>query len=172
MKGITYVVCWGDWLYKIARRYRRVGVQDILYCNTIANPNVLRPGEEIFIPGVTPTPTVEPGVTPTPPAGSTTYYVRVGDTLSSIAWYYGTTVQAIMAANGLTNPNYIYVGQQLIIPVAGATPSPAPGTYVVQYGDSLWKISIQYGVSVWSLAVANNLYYPYIIYPGQVLYIP
>jgi len=169
--GFTYVVCWGDWLYKIARRFN-VAVQDILYCNTIANPNVLRPGEEIFIPGVTPTPTVAPGQTPTPPAGSTTYYVKPGDTLSGIAWRYGTTVQAIMAVNGLTNPHYIFVGQQLIIPVAGTTPPPAPGTYVVQYGDSLWKISIQYGVSVWSLAVANNLYYPYIIYPGQVLIIP
>lgn len=171
-QGSTYVVRWGDWLYKIARRFG-VAVQDILYCNTIANPNVLRPGDQIFIPGVTPTPVPTPGVPPTPPAGCTTYYVRPGDTLSGIAWRYGTTVQAIMAANGLTNPNYIYVGQKLCIPAAGTTPPPAPGMYVVQYGDSLWKISIRYGVNVWSLAVANNLYWwPYIIYPGQVLIIP
>ena len=170
-EGFVYVVKWGDWLYKISRWFG-VGVQDILYCNNIPNPNCLRPGQEIFIPGVTPTPTPVPGVSPTPPAGSIIYYVKPGDTLSSIAWRYGTTVQAIMAANGLTNPHYIYIGQKLIVPTGGTPPPPAPGTYVVQYGDSLWKISLKYGVSVWALAVVNNLYYPYIIYPGQVLIIP
>jgi tetratricopeptide (TPR) repeat protein len=55
----------------------------------------------------TPTPTSEPPYT--------TYVVRRGDTLYSIARRNGTTVQAIMAANGLTNYN-IYVGQRLNIP--------------------------------------------------------
>jgi LysM repeat protein len=55
----------------------------------------------------TPTPTSEPSYT--------TYVVRRGDTLYSIARQNGTTVQAIMAANGLTNYN-IYVGQRLKIP--------------------------------------------------------
>jgi LysM repeat protein len=59
----------------------------------------------------TPTPTATPTSQPQP----TIYVVRQGDTLYSIARRYGTTVQAIMAANGLTNNN-IYVGQQLYIP--------------------------------------------------------
>ncbi|MEA3335933.1 MAG: LysM peptidoglycan-binding domain-containing protein [Chloroflexota bacterium] len=55
---------------------------------------------------------IEPGV-----PGCTTYHqVQRGDTLSGLAQQYGTTVQAIMAANNLTNPNYIYVGQKLCIP--------------------------------------------------------
>jgi nucleoid-associated protein YgaU len=53
--------------------------------------------------------------TPTPQSQQTTYVVRSGDTLFSIARRYGITVQAIMAANGLTSNN-IRVGQQLIIP--------------------------------------------------------
>jgi len=56
-----------------------------------------------------------PPPTPTSPTQPTIYVVRRGDTLYSIARRYGTTVQAIMAANGLTNYN-IYVGQQLHIP--------------------------------------------------------
>ena len=56
-----------------------------------------------------------PPPTPTSPSQETIYVVRRGDTLYSIARRYGTTVQAIMAANGLTNYN-IYVGQQLNIP--------------------------------------------------------
>ncbi|TEU15173.1 MAG: LysM peptidoglycan-binding domain-containing protein [Anaerolineales bacterium] len=59
----------------------------------------------------TPTPTPTPTSQPQP----TIYVVRQGDTLYSIARRHGTTVQAIMAANGLTNHN-IYVGQQLYIP--------------------------------------------------------
>jgi len=59
----------------------------------------------------TPTPTATPTSQPQP----IIYVVRQGDTLYSIARRHGTTVQAIMAANGLTNYN-IYVGQQLYIP--------------------------------------------------------
>ena len=64
-------------------------------------------------------------LTPTPPGGnsgggggSTTVYYTVvqGDTLSSIAARFGTTVTAIMQANGLTS-DLIYVGQVLLIPV-------------------------------------------------------
>lgn len=53
------------------------------------------------------------------------YIVRPGDTLFGIAARFGTTVDAIMRANRLQSP-FIYVGQQLFIPV-GQTPSPGPG---------------------------------------------
>ena len=52
---------------------------------------------------------------PSSPAYSVYYTVRPGDTLSGIARYYGTTVSAIMAANGLYSTT-IYVGQVLCIP--------------------------------------------------------
>jgi LysM repeat protein len=51
--------------------------------------------------------------TPTP-AGL--YVVQPGDTLSGLATEFGTTVDEIMAANGLTDPNALQVGQSLIIP--------------------------------------------------------
>jgi LysM repeat protein len=44
------------------------------------------------------------------------YTVRRCDTLSSIAWRYGTTVRAIANKNGIRDPNRIYVGQRLCIP--------------------------------------------------------
>jgi len=52
-------------------------------------------------------------VTPLP---SVTYTVKPGDTLYAIAVKYGTTVQAIAAANNISNPNLIRVGQVLVIP--------------------------------------------------------
>jgi LysM repeat protein len=71
------------------------------------------------LPGVTPTPP-PPGSTPTPPPPQTcrfNHYVQWGQTLSGIAWYYGTTIQAIMYANpSITNPNLIYAGSTLCIP--------------------------------------------------------
>ncbi|GBF10865.1 MAG: LysM peptidoglycan-binding domain-containing protein [Tepidibacillus sp.] len=55
-----------------------------------------------------------------------TYIVQPGDTLWAIAARFGTTPQAIMQANGLTDPNLLYVGQRLIIPVSTPTPTPYP----------------------------------------------
>lgn len=45
-----------------------------------------------------------------------TYIVRRGDTLSDIAFAYGTSVNQIMRRNGLNNPHQLYVGQRLLIP--------------------------------------------------------
>lgn len=56
--------------------------------------------------------------------------VRAGETLSGIGRLYGVSVNAIAAANGLANPNYIYVGQRLTIPSAGSgggAPGYSPG---------------------------------------------
>ena len=55
-------------------------------------------------------------LTPVPHAWGSDYTVRLGDTLYSIARRYGTTVNAIMAANGLTNPDRIRSGQTLRMP--------------------------------------------------------
>ena len=82
-----------------------------------------------------------PGATCDEAAGDVWYTVQRGDTLSGIAAVYGTTVQAIMEKNGLSNPNMIYVGQTLCIPgQAAAVPyvesataaAPAAPAVVVQ----------------------------------------
>jgi LysM repeat protein len=113
-------------------------------------------------------------------AQSTEYVVQYGDTLYRIALRFGTTVQAIADANGITNPNLIYVGQRLVIsggtvtpPAATATPPPGgSGTYVVHAGDTLYRIGLRYGMSWLAIAQANGLSYPYYIYVGQQLTIP
>ncbi|MHB8890575.1 MAG: LysM peptidoglycan-binding domain-containing protein [Candidatus Limnocylindrales bacterium] len=56
-----------------------------------------------------------PTVTPVP-STARTYKVKSGDTLGSIAAQFGTTVKAIVAANGIEDPSLIRVGQVLIIP--------------------------------------------------------
>jgi len=65
--------------------------------------------------------------------------------------------------NGITNPNYIYVGQ--VLKLSGT--SNASRSYVVRYGDSLWLIGQRLGVSVSHLQSVNGV--SSLIYPGQVL---
>ena len=64
-----------------------------------------------------------PAPAPKPKPGGT-YTVKKGDTLSGIAKAHGTTVAALVAANGIKNPNVIAVGQ--VLKLTGATPAPAP----------------------------------------------
>ncbi|MFN2271419.1 MAG: LysM peptidoglycan-binding domain-containing protein [Anaerolineae bacterium] len=121
-------------------------------------------------------PTAAPVPTTAPSTGGTvTYIVQRGDTLYSIARRYGTTVEAIAAANGITNPNLIRVGQQLTIPTSGSpVPPPSSGerTYVVQPGDNLFRIALRYNMSYLYLASYNGISDPSRIYVGQVLRIP
>jgi len=99
--------------------------------------------------------------------GEIWHTVRAGETLTGIAKAYGVTVEEIMTANGLTNPNLIYVGQRLLIPT-----STTYITHVVQPGETLTSIAWHYGVSYWDIAALNGLTNPNLIYVGQVLLIP
>ncbi len=115
-----------------------------------------------------------------PQQGPIIYYVRYGDTLFSIAMRYGTTVPAIMQANGLTS-DYIYAGQRLIIPLTPITPAPTftlvptPSnfdcTYTVQYRDTVYSIGYRYGVPYYILMQVNYMYTPY-LRVGQTLRVP
>lgn len=55
------------------------------------------------------------------------HVVRRGDTIGNLAWQYRVSSRAIVVANRLANPDLIYVGQRLIIPVRGG-PAPQPPT--------------------------------------------
>ena len=81
-------------------------------------------------------------ITAVPAAGDTVITVEAGDSLSEIALAHGTTVAALMAANGITNPDRVYMGQRLVVPGSGSTPTTLPTmVVVVQRGDSLSGIA-------------------------------
>ncbi|MCF2706479.1 LysM peptidoglycan-binding domain-containing protein [Arcanobacterium haemolyticum] len=177
----------GDTLSSIAQRYGST-VAALASANGIANPDRIYVGQKLTIPGSSaPASTPAAASTPTPVAAGT-YTVAQGDTLSSIARQFGTSVAAIAAANGISNPNRIYVGQVLSIAgAASATPvveapaaattssqtsTPAPaasGTYTVASGDTLSSIARKLGTTTASLASANGISNPNRIYVGQVL---
>ena len=101
-----------------------------------------------------------------------TYVVGWGDTLSVIAGRYGTTVSAIAQANGVTNPNLIYVGQRLTIPGTSSTPATGSGLYVVQRGDTLSAIAVRHQTTVQQLVQMNGITNPNFIAVGQRLAVP
>jgi LysM repeat protein len=106
----THTVKPGEWLYSIARLYN-VSPYALIQANPGINPNYLRPGQVLNIPGGgSPAPTPVPGTCPSP------YTVQLGDTVYSIARKCGKTPSAIITANNLFNPNFIFVGQKLQIP--------------------------------------------------------
>ncbi len=123
-----HTVTFGENLNSISRMYG-VSVQALMAANNIYNPDLIYAGQSLCIPGATPPPPPPP-----PPSTCGTYYtVRWGDTLSSIAARYGTTMQAIMYANHITNPNFIYAGMILYIPCGTQPPAPPPSTSYPQW---------------------------------------
>jgi LysM repeat protein len=108
--------------------------------------------------------------------------VRPGETLSGIAAQEGTTVRALTAANGVTDPHLIIAGQVLVIPgsgtgggaVAPAAPAPAPAirTYTVKPGDNLAGIAAKLGTTASTLASANGIRNPNLVVIGTVLSVP
>nr|MBC7245294.1 LysM peptidoglycan-binding domain-containing protein [Chloroflexota bacterium] len=108
----------------------------------------------------------------------TIHIVQEGENLFRLALRYGTTVEAIMAANGLTDQHMLYVGQRLIIPssarsaATSAAAATTGGTYVVQPGDTALSIAFRYGIGMWELMLANSLFSPHLIHPGLKMVIP
>ncbi|HTP08148.1 MAG TPA: peptidoglycan DD-metalloendopeptidase family protein [Anaerolineae bacterium] len=108
----------------------------------------------------------------------TIYVVQPGDTLDSIALRYGLSTAELATANGLINPDLIYVGLQLNVPAASTAKSAGKKAAVVnrlhtvQADETLFNIAMRYGTSVQSFIETNQLDRSGFIIPGQQLIIP
>ncbi|BDG61813.1 outer membrane protein assembly factor BamB family protein [Caldinitratiruptor microaerophilus] len=101
-------------------------------------------------------------------------FVQRGETLYSIARRYRTTVHAIVAANGIEDPNAVAPGQALIIPGPAEVPVPPPGgiTHLVRPGETVFHLARRFGSTPAEIVRANHLAHPEFILPGQQLVIP
>ena len=124
-----HVVQRGETLASIAARYRTT-ISQLIRLNGLRNPNIIFVGQRLRVPA-----TIRPAAAPAaaqppssaPAASDATNIVHVvqrGEYLASIANRYGISVQALLRANRLSNPNLLRVGQRLIIP-SGANAAPA-----------------------------------------------
>lgn len=188
---VTHVVQAGENLYRIAMRYG-VDIEELVRVNDITNRSRIFRGQVLVIPGlfvqVESAAVVEnPLIAGTPAI----HVVAYGDTLSNIAQRYSMTVEQLLAANNITNPNLIFRGQELQVwtpetvdaqnapepedapdMVMEGVPPEASTTYIVQPGEHLAQIARRYGMSWTVLASVNGITDPNHVFSGQKLVIP
>ena len=120
----THTVVRGDTVYAIARTYRTT-VAKIIAANGLGASAMIHPGQKLKIGAAPATASVPksttPAAAPAPAAAPTSHTVVIGDTLFAIAKKYGTSVAALLQANGLGSGSIIYPGQTLRL----APPAPA-----------------------------------------------
>src|SRR5215211_5732270 len=168
--GTSVTVVSGDTLRKIADRCGTT-----IYALRRANPdiglgNLIYPGQVLQLPGAI--------------LGTDgdffIYIIARGDTLKSLASRFGTTVDALLAANpDITNANVIFEGQHLKVyvttppPTNPPPPPPSGQVYYAVPGDTLRKIAAKFNTTVDAILRLNpQIYNPNLIYVGQAIAIP
>jgi lysozyme len=178
----SYTVQSGDTLSGIANKFNTT-YTSLAQINHLSNPNRIYVGQRLQLRAQATSQTSTTNTNSQPrrtnyKSATATYTVQSGDTLSGIAAKFNTTYTQLAQTNHLSNPNQIYVGQQLQVrgnsqgthQSSSVSHVSAGNTgYIVQSGDSLSKIAAQYGLNWRTLASRNNLQSPYIIYVGQHL---
>ena len=156
--GTSYTVQSGDSLYKIAQRFNTT-VAELKRLNNLTS-DTLSVGQVLIVPSTS--------------SGSTnTYTVQSGDSLWSIARKFNTTVDELKRLNNLTSNN-LQIGQVLKVPTTDGVINPEGESltnYVVQSGDSLYKIAMKFNTTVDDIKRINGLTTDYLSV-GQVLRIP
>lgn len=110
-------------------------------------------------------------------AGSTTYRVREGDTLSSISERFHVSQRALVQMNGIEDRHALSIGQKITIPSSGKTAAKASskksvGGYVVVSGENDWTIAHKFGIKTPQLHALNpGVDWPS-LQPGDHLVIP
>lgn len=148
----TYIVQRGDYLAELARRFG-LHWMDIANLNGLVYPYVIYSGQELKLPGSVPQP--EPAPTPVPP----------------------TQVPATAQKNvDLKNAVWLPLIFQEVpteSPPAEVSAAPAPDSvpteYTVQKGEYLIELARRYNLNWEDIARLNNLWWPFTLYPGQVL---
>jgi LysM repeat protein len=114
-----YIVQTGDTLFEIALD-NEVALDDLLELNELTEASIIQPEQVLRLPDCEDGEEAEgssgSGVSTATPSGDVVHTVISGDTLLSIARRYGVTVNEIIQANNIPNPNSLTVGQQLVIP--------------------------------------------------------
>ena len=162
----------GETLSEIAERHG-VSLTRLMQINGISNPNLVVAGQSLRLPGSSAGANNAGG---SPRGGSVT--VQPGDTLSDIADRQGISLNQLMQANGITNPNMVVAGQKLGLPgsrlaQAAAAPRALPtAPYTVKSGETLSEIADRFGTSTERLIQVNGISNPNLVVAGTRLAIP
>ncbi len=110
------------------------------------------------------------------------HVVQPGETLSQIAQRYGTDVATLRRLNNLSDVDFVWSGQRLVVPLAdgsqaasagpSASPQEATSVYVVQPGDTLSGVAVAFQTSLARLVELNGIYPGQRLLVGQELRVP
>ena len=153
----VYIVQKGDTLYSVAMA-NNTTVDELKRINNLTS-NILSTGQLLKIPSAL--------------LPESTYIVKKGDSLYSIANKYNTTVDELKRINNLTS-NILSIGQVLKLPsdkVSDVEKEENTISYTVQKGDSLYSIARKYSTTIDKIKDLNNLT-TNLLSIGQVLLIP
>ena len=173
----VHVVSPGENLGLIAQQYG-VSARDLAANNGIVNPNIVRVGQRLAIPGLVATDAAITQAEAALPGSSGYYTIARGDTLSQIAEQHGMSTADLMRLNGLSDPNFAWVGQQLRVSARVDAVAPdaeqvelaqADAIHVVQAGQTLSQIAEEYSTTTPMLLAANGLPSADFVWTGQRL---
>ena len=153
----VYIVKKGDTLYSIAMA-NNTTVDELKKANNLTS-NILSTGQLLKIPSAL--------------LPESTYIVKKGDSLYSIANKYNTTIDELKRINNLTS-NTLSIGQVLKLPsdkASNVEKEENTISYTVQKGDSLYSIARKYSTTIDKIKDLNNLT-TNLLSIGQVLLIP
>lgn len=170
---IIHTVVRGDTLSRIAARYDTT-LSALVEANSISNPNLIRVGQHITIPGTGGGATSVPSPTDPEVRTGRSHIVQRGEDLDAIASQYpGVTPEQIAASNGITN-GVIYAGTRLFLdgPAFIAEGSEGEKVYTVVRGDRLGDIAASNDTTVKTLVELNGISNPNFIRAGQELIVP
>jgi LysM repeat protein len=187
----TYLVRDGDSLTTIARRHG-TDVRALALVNGITDEDRIETGRRLSVPVPPSTDdsaarrrAAASGLHPVDTSGAPalSYRVREGDTVSSIAERSGSSIRAVLAANGLRPNRVIKPGQLLVLPALRTVAAPVvtvkpkraagrPVVHVVRPGDTVSAIAARYAVTTAVILQANRLGRRAMIRPGQKLTVP
>lgn len=127
----SYTLKRGDSLWKVAKRFK-IPVAALSAANGITDSNKVREGQKLTVPDrkaamVAIAKPIAATAPPPPADGGARYAIQAGDTLSSIARRYNTTVADLVSRNGLKGPDALLrEGRELALPAAAAAKVPPP----------------------------------------------
>ncbi len=164
--GQFYIIQEGDTLFSIAERFDTT-VENILRFNPDLNPANLPIGRRICVISATNQPV-------TCPLGTLPYNINPGDTILSIALRFGTSVEALLAANPDIDPYNLVVGQRICISQRFQEPPMCPtrNFYVIRQGDTFGAIARSFGVSQADIMRLNPDLDSRNLVIGQIICIP
>jgi N-acetylmuramoyl-L-alanine amidase len=145
----THTVSSGETLSDIAARYG-TSVRALARVNRLRNENLIVEGAQLRVPGSGTAASTSPSAPVSVMGGA--HAVSRGETLSSIALRYGTTVEALARANGIGNPNLVVAGTTLRVPSGGgggsggSLPAPPPPASPEVVAASLENQAVSHGV--------------------------